>query len=329
IYVALILGESALLKESDSADSPAYDDFNQSGIVYFFAISGLHVAVLAGALWWLLRKIPGLPHGLSESLILAIVWLYAEIGGGTPSARRMAMMLTFYLLARWLGRARSPLAAVVAAGVATLLADPGSLDNSAFELSFAVVLGLVLYAPPLRSAIEARWAPWRDIPPASHAPWQKCVRWLWKYVMDLWALSWTALLCSATLTAEFFGTFSAHALYLTVFSFPLVLIALWMGVIAVATGLAGFAPFTWIAWLANAAGLAAMALMHGLARIIGKWPGFAQLQVTPAWAGSVTALAIVAAMLLAQPKNRAPRWWYYALPVAILAGFAALCVRMA
>ena len=36
----------------------------------------------------------------------------------------------------------------------------------------------------------------------------------------------------------------------------------------------------------------------------------------------VAALAVLMVMLLGQPRNRAPRWWYYGLPLAVLVGFA-------
>jgi len=320
IYTALLLGEPALLVPAQRTA------LTVSGGIYLFAISGLHVGVLSLAVWWVLRRMPGLPHAAGEVITLAVAWLYVEIAGGTTSGRRVALMLTFYLIGKWLGRARSPLAAVVAAGVATLIVDPLALNNSGFELSYSVVLGLILYAPLLYTAVEARWKPWRDVPESSHAPWQKCVVWLWEKFAGMAVTSWTAVLGSAPLTAEFFGTFSGPILFINLLLFPLTCVALWAGAVAVAAGLGGFAPLTWLAWLANGAGLAVVGLMQDIAL---RAPSrlFAQVEIIPPWAGSLAALAVVLAMLLAQPKDRAPRWWYFALPVAILAVAAVLTVR--
>ncbi len=324
IYTALLLGEPTLLDPTQRAALTA------SGEIYLFAISGLHVGVLAAALWWFFRRIPGLPHALGEILTLGVVWLYVEIAGGTTSGRRTALMLTLYLLAKWFGRARSPLAAVLAAGVATLLVDPRALDNSGFQLSYAVVLGLILYAPLLYAAINSRWRPWRDVPPTSLAPWKKCSLWLWEKLVAMAVTSTTAVLCSAALTAEFFGVFSAYTLSLNLLFFPLTCLALWCGVLAAVTGLCGFPPLTWLSWLANGVGLSVVGLMNAVAgwAVVGPTL-FAKLLMNPPWAGSIAALVVLAAMLLAQPKNRPPRWWYFALPFATLAVVAIFTVRLA
>ncbi len=322
VYAALLLGEPTLLTSDQRAA------LTLSGEIYLFAVSGLHIAVLAAMVWWPLRRTPGLPHRIGEVLVLGVAWLYVEITGQTPSGQRAALMLTCYVLAKWLNRASSPLGAVVAAGVATLLIDPRALDNAGFELSFGVVLGLILYAQPLREAILARWTPWRDIPAESHAPWQKCVVAGWEKLVAMSTSSWTAVLCSAALMAEFFGANSLHGLWLNLLFFPLTCVALGTGTWAVATGLVAMPPFTWVSWLVNAVSLLAVDAMNTLAHFVSRWAWLSpSLHITPVRAGSLATLAVLAWMLLAQPKGRQPRWWYFALPLAILAVFAIFCVR--
>jgi hypothetical protein len=236
-------------------------------------------------------------------------------------------MLTFYWVAKWLGRARSPLPALLAAGVATLIVDPLALDNSGFELSYSVVLGLILYATLLWSALKARWRPWRDVPATSLAPWQKTALWIWDRLAGMAVTSWTAVLCSAPLTAEFFGTFSANTVGFNLGFFPLACATLWSGAIAVGVGMFGIPPFAWLAWLANALGLFLIGLMQTLAGFAPPLPS-TNLEIIPPWAGSIAALAVLAVMLLAHPKDRLPRWWYFALPVIILLVLALLSVRL-
>jgi competence protein ComEC len=118
VYVGLFLGKSAAL------DDPQRSAFTLLGVMYLFAISGLHVAIVAGTLWWCLRHLPGLPRTAGDIAALALVWLYVEITGGSPSARRAALMFTFYLVALWIGRPRGSLAAILAAGLVTLVLNP-------------------------------------------------------------------------------------------------------------------------------------------------------------------------------------------------------------
>ena len=123
---------------------PQRTAFTLIGVMYLFAISGLHVAIVAGALLLCLRHIPRLPRSAAELAALALVWLYVEITGGSPSARRAALMFTFYLIALWIGRPRGSLGAILAAGLVTLILNPLDLHSPGFQLSYSVVLGLSL-----------------------------------------------------------------------------------------------------------------------------------------------------------------------------------------
>jgi hypothetical protein len=49
----------------------------------------------------------------------------------------------------------------------------------------------------------------------------------------------------------------------------------------------------------------------------------------PAWAGSAATLVVLLVMLFGQPRGRVPRWWYFVLPVLVLAIGALLAARPA
>ncbi len=296
--------------------------------MYLFAISGLHVAIVAGALVLCLRQIPRLPRSAAELAALILVWLYVEITGGSPSARRAALMFTFYLVALWLGRPGGSLGAILAAGVVTLILSPLDLHSPGFQLSYSVVLGLILYAPPLFDAAQARLTPWRHLPVPGRAPWQKCVLWTWEKILAAIALSWTALLCSAPLSAEYFQIVSAGGLLTTLALVPLLCVAMSAAVAAIALGLLIYPPFTWLSWAANAVGLAASGLMHKIVETAAPIPGLhAQINLHPPWIGQIAALCVLTVMLAGRPRARIPRWGYFLLPVLILAVFAAFTAR--
>ncbi len=322
IYIAMLLGKTTLL------DDTQREAFTLTGVMHLFAISGLHVAIMAGALWWCLRRVPRLPPLAGDAVTLAFLWLYTEITGGSPSARRAALMFTFYVAARWLQRPRASLAAWVAASVVTLALDPTALWSPGFQLSYCVVLGLLLYALPLLHWARARFTLWRDLPASGRAPWQKCTLWLWDKVLASAAISWTALLCSTPLTAEYFGVVSASGLLLNLLLVPLVSVVLCAGVAAMLFGLVPWPPFTWLSWCANAIGLAGTAIMDGLVGVAGEIPGLhLRLQLEPYWSGQVAAVAVLVVMLAARPRARAPRPWVFLLPLVVLAVFGVLTAR--
>jgi competence protein ComEC len=324
VYTGLFLGKST------SLDDPQRTAFTLMGVMYLFAISGLHVGIVAGALLLCLRRIPRLPRTAADVAALALAWLYVEITGGSPSARRAALMLTFYLFAIWLGRPRGSLGAILAAGLVTLVIEPLALLSPGFQLSYSVVFGLILYAPPLRRVLQARLTPWRDLPVASRAPWQKCTLWTWDKILACVTLSWTAFLCSSPLAAEYFQVVSLGGLLTNLILIPLISLAMGAAVVAIAFGLLTFPPFTWLTWIINAFGLTCAGLMQKLVESTAPIPGLhAHLFLQPAWIGQAAALAVLVVILAARPRARPPRWWYYLLPVIILVAFAAFTVHPA
>lgn len=94
MLAATMLGRTALLP------TDAKEAFMTTGTLHLFAISGLHIAGMAAALLWLAKRarLPELPSGL---VILALLWLYVQVTGASPSSVRAWIMAAFL----WGGRA--------------------------------------------------------------------------------------------------------------------------------------------------------------------------------------------------------------------------------
>lgn len=128
------------------------EGFERTGTFHLFVVSGLHVALLAGALFWLLRRVR-LPQGLAVLLTIAITSGYALLTGfGLPSQRALAMT-SLYLLARWLDRDTSALNALGAAALAVLVASPRALFETSFQMTFLIIFAIAGLAVPL----SQRW----------------------------------------------------------------------------------------------------------------------------------------------------------------------------
>ncbi len=160
---ALLLGDPTGISEE------ARSDFRRAGLSHLLAVSGLHVAVLAGvvllALSSLLARLPFPPAARSVLTALAVVVVLAgllAVVGPRPSVARASAMGALIALRHLLQRSGPALRDVLALAFLTLLSvDPAWLFEAGFQLSHAAVLGLSFTSRSggwLRSGIRASCA---------------------------------------------------------------------------------------------------------------------------------------------------------------------------
>src|SRR5215467_12567446 len=113
-------------------------------MMHIFAISGLHIALIAGILVSLLRLFQ-IARGLCGWLIIPAIWFYTAATGWQPSAIRSTIIITGWALKR----PSDLLNSLAAAAFIILLWDPQQLFGASFQLSFFVVLSIALLMPPL------------------------------------------------------------------------------------------------------------------------------------------------------------------------------------
>jgi competence protein ComEC len=124
------------------------ESFERTGTFHLFVVSGLHVALLAGGLFWFLRRLR-LPQGPAVLLTIAVAFAYAELTGFAIPAQRALLMTAIYLIARWLDREITALNALGASALAVLVLDPRSLFEASFQMTFMVILAIAGLAIPL------------------------------------------------------------------------------------------------------------------------------------------------------------------------------------
>jgi competence protein ComEC len=142
----ILLGDdSAIPKDLQQA-------FAKTGTSHIVAISGFNISIVAGVFLALTRRLPRkVPGWLVAAAGIAI---YTVLVGATPSVVRAAIMGGMAILARQLGRRSHGLTALFFAGALMTAANPWTLWDVGFQLSFAATLGLILYADPLQAGVE-------------------------------------------------------------------------------------------------------------------------------------------------------------------------------
>jgi competence protein ComEC len=152
LVVPLLVGDRSALSTELSADMRA------SGLVHLLALSGLHVAWMAGIARGLVAACGG---GTAARALAgaACALFYGGIAGPIPSLMRAAVTETIVSSAR--GRALDPMQSLSLTAIAWLCAAPGWAFDLGFQLSCAATLGLVAIAPVPRSGalVPAVWQP--------------------------------------------------------------------------------------------------------------------------------------------------------------------------
>lgn len=115
--------------------------FIKSGTIHVFAVSGLHIGMLAFLLLWLLRWVS---FRIRYLLIPALLAVYVTTTGMQPSALRALLMITIFCIHRSCLYTTSPLNVVFQSASIILILSPVSLLDIGFQYSFITAGFLVL-----------------------------------------------------------------------------------------------------------------------------------------------------------------------------------------
>ena len=146
VAAALITGERGRIPES------ILQSLRDSGLAHMLAISGLHMALMAGALFFLLRAclaaFPALALRFPIKKWAAVLALaggafYLALSGGAIATQRAFLMMAIIFMAILIDRPALTLRNVAVAAMIILVLFPESLLDVSFQMSFAAVTALV------------------------------------------------------------------------------------------------------------------------------------------------------------------------------------------
>jgi len=269
--------KALLLGYREALSTTLYQRFSLTGTLHIFAISGLHVGVLASILVAAL-KVLGLPKTIWGIFLIPALWIYVVATGMKPSALRAFTMAAVYFSAPLFGRRPDSVSAIALAAIILLIIHPLQITNPGFLLSFTVVSGIVMvhgYARRrLSSFSPSGWA----VPLArlnGPRPFDAWVR-----GFGLLALtSGAAWVFSAPLTAMFFNTLSPVALVGNLAVVPLTFLIVLTGSLALLV-----APVSLAATLLfNEANRAFVSLLISIIRSMSTLPIAYLFVRSPSW----------------------------------------------
>jgi competence protein ComEC len=211
---AMTLGWRTALTDEVSAP------FMRAGTMHIFAISGLHIALIAAILAYLLRGAQ-LPRPLCGLAVIGLLWFYTVATGWQASAVRSTIMASVILFG-WVVRRPGDLANSLGAAAFLILAFwPEQLFQASFQLSFGVVLCLALVGPAFRRLQQRLWESDPLRPPELRPLWQRWLDVPLRLVLATFFTSLAAWLGSALLCAHYFHLFTPAGLVANLLVVPL------------------------------------------------------------------------------------------------------------
>ena len=314
-----VLLDALLLGDRDPQLRDIEQQFQQTGMGYQLSVSGLHIALLAAAVFWLC-KFSRLRPRWTLGITTAFVLVYAAIALPSHSGIRAAILCIVAVISLCGERSSDRAQWLALAAIAMLLWHPMDLYSAGFHLSFAVVITFVLLLPRLQEWVRSLQN--QDEIAARQERKQSTIErlreaaiaWLIRCT-EYAVLAWIATL---PLVAYHFGQVSLWSIVASLLMFLPVVLSLFAGMAKVLITL------LWPRWAlmwATGAGWPIELLqwgVHQLARLPGS---SVTLAAPPIW------LIVVYYMLLLAPLMP-HRWWVgrrrWVLRLAPLVGVAAI-----
>jgi len=148
------LALALLLGIKDNLDINLSAMYRNAGCSYILALSGMHLAVLAALIAFLLKK----PLGLKVSAVVGalIICLYCLIVGPMPSLNRAALMYLLGVLTILGALPKEPMSILALSFLIQIVVTPAAGNSLSFILSYSALAGILVIGQPLYSLFAGK-----------------------------------------------------------------------------------------------------------------------------------------------------------------------------
>lgn len=222
------IGKAMMVGDQSAITDEIRDVMAASGLAHVYSISGLHLSIVAGGIFWLVRlALASLPMLVvwPNKKIAAVAGLLAAFGylllaGGPDNvpAFRSTLMLALIFGAALVGRRALTMRNVAIAALVIIVLEPTSVFRPSFQLSFAAVVALIgVYELPRREGAGKHGS----------------VERFYRFVVATAATSFIAGLATLLFSAYHFQQTAPLGVLGNVLALPFVSFIMWFGVLAV------------------------------------------------------------------------------------------------
>jgi ComEC/Rec2-related protein len=221
--------EALLLGYRGNVDNETYRAFRRTGLLHFISLSGLHLGILMATVWWLCKAAGLLKRARAVICIIAICVFLLVVPPRSPTLRAAVIGFVF-CLSFLFRRYSNPLNTLSLAAIILLLIRPTGLFEAGWQLSFASVLGILVFNEKVANFLHEMTKDWFwDIPLEDMSLLRRSAKRLGKAVVALFSVGFAAWLGGAGILLYHFYEITPLASVWTVVVFPLVWAILVLG----------------------------------------------------------------------------------------------------
>ena len=212
VALALLTGELSGISKDDK------EAMRASGLAHILAISGLHIGLVAGCVFFFIRLILSAIPNLALyvpikkwAALLAIItaFSYMVLAGATVPTVRAFIMTALVLTAVILDRSAINLRLVALAAIIVMIMTPEAILGPSFQLSFAAVTALIAF-------YQGAGRRWLTNANAFHPLWKP-----FYYLTRIIATTIIATLATAPFSIAFFNRLAVYSVLSNILAMPL------------------------------------------------------------------------------------------------------------
>jgi competence protein ComEC len=222
--------QALLLGYRRDIDSDTYRAFRKTGLLHFISLSGMHLGILFGIIWWLSKMLGFLKPARAVICAIAIAVFLLVIPPRAP-ALRAAIICWVFCASVICRRYSNPVNTLSLAAIILLLIRPTQLFEAGWQLSFASVLGLLLFTERIHFFLHEKISGlrWRKGGPKTTVVSYRMSSRPGPYLLRLFSAGLAAWIGSAGILLYHFYTINPLVSIWTILVFPLISVILILG----------------------------------------------------------------------------------------------------
>ena len=290
--ISLRLEEAITLGDKTFLTDDVTEPFVRASTYHIFAVDGLRMAIIFGIFFTTFRALR-MPRIASGLVLIPLIWFYVALTGWPASAIRAAVMLTIVIAGWMLRRPGNVLNSLFAAALIILLCQPQQLFQPGFQLSFFVVLCILLVMPAFEDFIERILKPDPLLPEELRPRWQRTLDTPARWILGLSFTSLAAWLGSIPLVAYYFHILTPVSTPANIVAIPLCVLVLSSNLISLLLAAwfpTGSAFFNHVGWFL-------MEWIRGTSHWFANWPLAYAYVPTPTLFTIIVYYAVLVALL--------------------------------